>query len=172
MKLSPEQKHAVAQWLASGESLSTVQKRLAEEFQVSLTYMEVRFLVDDLGLEIREPAKRATSPAADLSQPAVQPGGPAGAGGAGAHDAALPAEDDLLPQETGGVSIDVDAVVRPGLLISGSASFSDGQSAKWGLDQYGRLMFEPVTKGYRPSQADVQEFQIELQRILEKKGLY
>ena len=58
MTLSPEQKAAVATWVAAGDSLSAVQKKLREQFNVSLTYMDVRFLVDDLNLALKDPAPK------------------------------------------------------------------------------------------------------------------
>jgi hypothetical protein len=42
--------------------------------------------------------------------------------------------------------------------------------AKWYLDQMGRLGLEGVDKGYRPATEDVQDFQMQLQKILQKKG--
>ena len=54
MPLSPEQKQAVAAWVAAGDSLAVIQKKLSEQFKLSLTYMDVRFLVDDLGLELKK----------------------------------------------------------------------------------------------------------------------
>ena len=48
MTLSAEQRAAVSQWIAAGDSLAAVQRKLTEELKVSMTYMEVRFLVDDL----------------------------------------------------------------------------------------------------------------------------
>ena len=48
MTLTPEQKQAISSWIAAGDNLSTVQKKLSEQFQLSMTYMDVRFLVDDL----------------------------------------------------------------------------------------------------------------------------
>ena len=55
MTLTDEQKANVATWLESGAGLSDVQKRLREEFEVSLTYLETRFLVDDLKISIKDP---------------------------------------------------------------------------------------------------------------------
>ena len=48
--LSQEQKNSIAQWVASGASISDVQKNIKEAFGLSMTYMDVRFLVDDLNL--------------------------------------------------------------------------------------------------------------------------
>src|SRR6185436_179622 len=58
MSLTPEQKTAVASWVAAGDNLSAVQKKLSEQFQVSMTYRDVRFLVDDLNLELKDAAPK------------------------------------------------------------------------------------------------------------------
>ena len=60
--------------------------------------------------------------------------------------------------------------MRPGTVVSGSVTFSDGVSGKWALDQYGRLMLDTGQKGYQPSPADVQTFQRELQTHLQRHG--
>jgi hypothetical protein len=50
-------------------------------------------------------------------------------------------------------------------------TFSDGVSAKWIGDQYGRPGFTEVSKpGYRPAPADGQAFMQELSRALQKRG--
>ena len=59
MSLTPEQKQTVAGWVTEGDSLSVVQKKLLEEFKISMTYMDVRFLVDDLELTLKDPAPKA-----------------------------------------------------------------------------------------------------------------
>src|SRR5437588_13045064 len=58
MTLSPEQKQAVSSWVAAGDNLSAVQKKLTEQFKLSLTYRDVRFLVDDLNLELKDAAPK------------------------------------------------------------------------------------------------------------------
>ena len=55
MKLDDNQRQAVAKWIAEGAKLSEIQNRLAAEFSVKLTYMEARFLVDDLKLMPKDP---------------------------------------------------------------------------------------------------------------------
>src|SRR5215213_9990573 len=54
MNLTPEQKQAVSAWVAAGDNLSALQKKLSEQFQISMTYRDVRFLVDDLNLELKD----------------------------------------------------------------------------------------------------------------------
>ncbi|PWU06940.1 MAG: hypothetical protein C5B43_01045, partial [Verrucomicrobia bacterium] len=61
-------------------------------------------------------------------------------------------------------------IMRPGTLVSGNVTFSDGMSGTWQLDQQGRIGLIPSTEGYRPSQDDIQEFQIKLQDALHKAG--
>lgn len=60
----------------------------------------------------------------------------------------------------------MDPVTRPGMLVNGSVTFSDGQKATWGLDQLGRVALQPETSGYRPSDNDRIEFQSALQKQL------
>ncbi len=171
MTLSPEQKQAVSAWVAAGDNLSAVQKKLSEQFKVSMTYRDVRFLVDDLGLELKNAAPKTD--ASDLSKAAVaKPAAPA------TDDEALPADglpDDegvpaVPPAGTGTFSLEVDRIMRPGTMVSGAVTFSDGVSGKWALDQQGRLMLETAQKGYQPSPADVQTFQRELQTQLQRQG--
>lgn len=193
MNLSPEQKKAVSSWTAAGASISDVQKRLRDEFKLSLTYIDTRFLIDDLGLVIKTAPKPVANPrAADFGA-----GKPANLAPGGKRPAAVPAApqdaelvddgdafeagaeefaDDLPPEATpagavgGKVTIDIDRIMRPGTVVSGTVKFSDGQSGKWALDQMGRLVFEGATPGYRPSPADLQAFQRELSAQLQRQG--
>ncbi len=66
MTLTPDQKQAVSNWVAAGDSLSQIQKKLAEQFQISMTYMDVRFLVDDLNLALKDRAPKVD--ASDVSK--------------------------------------------------------------------------------------------------------
>jgi hypothetical protein len=66
--------------------------------------------------------------------------------------------------------VSVDQVTRPGALVSGKVKFSDGKSADWYMDQTGRLGVVPKEQGYKPTPADVQEFQLALQDELAKLG--
>ncbi|MEC7402010.1 MAG: hypothetical protein VX821_08435, partial [Verrucomicrobiota bacterium] len=47
-----EQKREIARWVAEGMGLSDVQKKINADFGVVMTYMDVRFLVDDLDLTL------------------------------------------------------------------------------------------------------------------------
>mgnify|MGYP001216092278 CR=1 FL=1 len=178
MNLTPEQKQAVASWIAAGDSLSAVQNKLSSEFKISLTYRDVRFLVDDLNLELKDTAPKID--ASDVTKASVPPAAPAAA--PDGDRATLDDEDEIpadnfpeddataAPAGAGSVSVEIDRVVRPGAVVSGSVTFSDGVSGKWALDQYGRLMLDTGKPGYQPSAPDVQAFQRELSTQLQRHG--
>ena len=54
-KVSNEQLEMVRRWASYGVDLNGIQKNLAAECGVHLTYMEVRFLLLDHGIEIARP---------------------------------------------------------------------------------------------------------------------
>jgi hypothetical protein len=163
MNLTEEQRGRVAAWIAEGAKLGEIQSRLASELGIKLTYMDTRFLVDDLKLvpkDVERP-KVAELPAAAKPQPAASL----------APAEAAPEELEPLPAGVGGkVAVTVDQITRPGSVASGKVTFSDGQLADWYLDQMGRLGVVPKQQGYKPSAADVQDFQISLQQEIAKLG--
>jgi hypothetical protein len=169
MNLDDAQKRTVADWIANGQKLSEIQKRLADELDIHLTYVEVRMLVDDLKLMPKdpEPVKQAelSGKSASLGSTALVPETRSAVAGG-----ARPPEGDLLSPAAGKVSVKVDQLARPDALVSGSVTFSDGHSATWYLDQMGRLGLAPKQQGYKPSPPDLQAFQAELQNELAKIG--
>jgi hypothetical protein len=154
MNLDETQRQMVTKWISEGAKLAEIQKRLLE-LGVKLTYMEVRFLVDDLKLTPKdpEPPKVVTPPAADPAKLTSEKN---------------PAPEGTLP--VSGVSVSVDQIAKPGAIVSGKVTFSDGQTADWILDQTGRLGVVPKVAGYKPSAADVQDFQTALQGEIAKLG--
>lgn len=155
MNLTDAQRQQVAGWINSGAKLSDIQNRLAAELGLKLTYMEVRFLVDDLKLTPKDPEPpKPVAPPAEAAKPAAAKTVP--------MDAATPAP--------GGVNLTVDHLTRPGAIVSGKVTFSDGETADWYLDQTGSLRVISKVPGYKPSAADVQDFQMALQTELAKLG--
>jgi hypothetical protein len=157
MNLTEEQRQMVAKWISEGAKLSEIQKRLLE-LGIKLTYMEVRFLVDDLKLTPKDPEPPKV--VAPVAVPAAAP-------------ATLTAEKNPAPPGTlpaSAVSVSVDQLTKPGAMISGTVKFSDGQIADWYLDQTGRLGVVPKVAGYKPSATDVQNFQTALQSEIAKLG--
>ena len=154
MKLDEAQRLTVAKWIADGAKLSEIQNRLAAEFGVKLTYMEARFLVDDLKLTPKDP-----EPPKVVAPPAA------------AATAAPLTTQPIPPAPVGGnVTVTVDQITKPGTMISGKVAFSDGQLAEWYLDQTGRLGVVPKQVGYKPTAEDVKEFQLALQQEIAKLG--
>lgn len=150
MNLSDEQKAVVSQWVSEGESIANIQNLLKEHFDLGLTYMDVRFLVDDLGVVYKDSNEIAEDTEDTESE----------------TEAATEENN-----ETGGVIVDVDAVIRPGSLVSGNVRFSDGVALGWQLTSTGQLGLIPGDDPeYRPSNEDLQAFQTQLQEVLKEKG--
>ena len=145
-----EQKLEISKWVADGMGLSEVQKKINQDFGILLTYMDVRFLVDDLDLTLVDPEQPAEPK--DLSN---------------IDDPESPDADPLA----GGVQIEVDGVTPPGAMASGAVTFSDGETKKWTIDQFGRLSMSGGNTDYKPSDQDVMEFQQQLEKALRGPSL-
>lgn len=141
-KLTPEQKEALKQWAAEGATMSDLQGHLKEDFGHTLTYMDTRFLILDLGIELVE-------------APKVEP----------------KKEEKPVLVPTGKVTTTMDSLTLPGALVSGKVTFSDGETGIWMLDQNGRPGLDPDTAGYSPTREDIMEFQTQLRDLIQKSGL-
>lgn len=155
MQFDDAQKNAVRGWAAEGCSLTEIQKRLNDEFKLKVTFLDLRFLILDLGLTIKEQARK-NAPTLEL------PKTPAARSGAEA--------EEMEPESVGGVSVTLDRVVKPGAVVSGTVRFSDGVTAAWMLDQLGRLALDARKPNYRPSPQDLEAFQVELRNLLQSRG--
>jgi len=146
---SPEQKKEISVWVADGMGLSDIQKKINNDYGIVMTYMDVRFLVDDLNLTLvdKEEEKKPDESKSD----------------GGNKDEPTP---DTPIEGQSGVSVELDTVTPPGAMASGTVVFSDGQSKKWTLDQFGRLGLSGGDEGYKPSDEDVMEFQKQLDASL------
>lgn len=142
--LTPEQVEALKSLAAQGASLSDLQRYLKDEQNISVTYMDIRFAVLDLGIEILE-EKHEDEPKPEELQEAIE-----------------------SKQATGLVSATIDNITLPGTMVSGKVTFSDGETAIWMIDQTGRPGLDPDTPGYRPSEEDLVEFQTQLKTLLQK----
>lgn len=174
MNLSEQQKQFVRDWVAAGASLSDVQRNLKTEFGVTMTYIDVRLLVLDVGAAVKDkpepkpakplapsPMEEESTPAMDLDDEML------------ADNESMP-PDDGMPEEQehmgGAVTLTMDSLVVPGAMVSGTVTFSDSTKARWLIDQQGRFGIDPETPGYRPSPADMQAFQMQLRIELQRKG--
>src|ERR1700744_1733379 len=99
MNLTEEQRQRVTAWILQGAKLAEVQNRLQSEFGIKLTYMETRFLMDDLKVTPKDP------------EPPKVPE-------TKADDKKSPLKVDPMPAP-GSVSVSVDQIARPGAIVSG-----------------------------------------------------
>ncbi len=170
MMISDEQRNAIKEWLTAGDSLADVQRKLKEEFDLVMTYMDVRLLVLDIGAEVQdepEPEPKKPEPA---PRPATQVP-PASRPGPWAKPPVADSEEENMSAEPEpGVSLTIDRLVVPGAMVSGDVTFSDGVKARWMIDRMGRFGLEPEQEDYQPSEMDLQMFQMELRAELQRKG--
>lgn len=157
--LTEEQKAQVRKWLDQGLQLAEIQSRLESEFGIRTTYMEVKLLVSDLQVLPKDP-----EPLDRQNKKTAQP-----APGKGAQEGKTAAEEQDKPGR-GRLSVTMDEIAKPGAVVSGSVTFSDGKRANWYVDEYGRLGIATAERGYRPTDADMREFQIALEQELTRHG--
>lgn len=153
--LSEEQVAQIQGWADEGAGLSEIQRRLNSEMGVKVTYMEVRFLIDDLKIQLKP--DEPETPEVDE------------------EEEANPEAEEVVdgdPELLGGgkVSVTISELQRPGALVSGRVTFANGKGADWWMDQMGRLGMNADDADYRPSESDMMGFQQELQRVAKEKG--
>lgn len=161
--LTDEQQAQVKAWAAEGANLNEMQEHLRSTFGVTMTYLDVRLMLVDLSVAlvdrkpkpVEEPkpeVEETSKPEADAELVATEPG--------------------VLPKEgSGGVTVSVDKVAIPTMMVSGKVTFSDGQDASWYVDQMGRLGLKGPAADYRPPEADVPLFQQQLDQLLTSQGM-
>lgn len=182
MILSEEQTNCVRQWVAEGASIGDVQKRLKDEFSVVMTYMDTRFLIDDLDAElvstpnVQEDIIPDASVQADNAMPTDDMVG-------SANDypevpesySEMPEQNDVqdayadsndAQPTASNVKVSVSPIQRPDCIISGDVVFSDGSKAEWRIDRMGQLGIVPSDPNMNPPQEDIVEFQRQLQSLL------
>lgn len=148
-QLTEEQKQSLQQWAAEGSSIADLQRRLKDEYSLTITYMDARFMVLDLGIEIQSEKEEEAEEKPEQETPV-----------------------DVVPDvAAGGVSVSIDSIAVPGAMVSGKVTFSDGEGAVWMIDEMGRPGLDPNTPGYRPSQEDIESFQKQLSELMRKQGM-
>jgi hypothetical protein len=165
MQLTPEQLAKVESWAANGANLNEVQSRLKEEFGISLTYLDARLLMLDVGVRLKDKPRNPEPQAPSEAAPATV----AADDTDGQEEASAP--ESAEPSGQGAVvSVEADQITMPGAVLSGKVTFSDGQQGNWYFDQTGRLGLANVPPGYRPPPLDIPEFQRQLDGIMQRAG--
>lgn len=144
-QLSPEQVQSIRDWAEEGLDLNAIQKKLHEELGLKPTFMDTRFLLQDLDIHIKQP------------EPAPQPDPSA------AHAAPADAPAPLL----GKTQVSVDEVTPPHALIAGKVLFKSGARGVWDIDRMGRINWD-ATLG-EPTADDLREFETELQSVIRSR---
>lgn len=158
--LSPQQRQLVEQWAAEGATLNQIQDGLRTECETTLTYMETRLLIMELGIKLQD-KPREQPPVEKV--PAEPPSPPA--------DGAVPeGTDSPSPAGESELKVTVDEIPPAGALVSGKATFSDGLTVQWFMDQMGRFGMRGPTPDYQPPAADIPAFQRELDTLLRLRG--
>ena len=157
--LSPQQRQLVEQWAAEGATLNQIQDRLRSECSVTLTYMETRLLIMELGVKIQDkPRERPPEEKTEAPLPSAT------------DDDQSKDVGDAAAAPAGELKVAVDDEPLPGALVSGKATFSDGNTAQWFMDQMGRFGMRGPTPGYQPPANDIPAFQRELDTLLSMRG--
>ncbi|MFO7820453.1 MAG: hypothetical protein R6V56_00100 [Lentisphaeria bacterium] len=133
--------------LNEGKSLSEVQRILADEHDVNMTYFDLRMMAADLKVkwDKQEDKKTVTEASAEKLLDEQQP---------------------QQPEGGSGTQVTVDKVTRPDALMSGTVKFKSGASGKWFIDHSHQLGLAPDSGSGEPTQDDVVEFQKELQKVV------
>jgi len=150
-KVTEEQLGLVRQWAGQGVDLNGIQKKLASECGVHMTYMDVRFLLLDHGIDIARPQEEKLQETPDPAASRVED------------------EDDLETPEgapSGKPVVTLDELQLPGALISGKVSFPGGAKGAWLIDQAGRFGWSDLSGS--PSPAEMQDFQVALTQLLSR----
>lgn len=142
-QISPEQLDMVRSWAAQAIDLNGIQKKLVTECGLHLTFMDVRFLLLDNGIEIATAPEPAPAP---KEEPAAAPEPP--------------------PAADGKPVVTLDELYLPGALVSGKVVFPSGTRCAWQIDQMGR--FGWIEQTATPTPEELQAFQFELTQILRK----
>ncbi len=161
-----EVKRFMAGEIAKGMSLSELQRLVNEKFNLQLTYMDIRIMASELnGIDWNAHDPKAQAKAAEKAEAGAPEEADAAAAGAGGGDALEP--DVEAEPGDGKTVVEVSKLVRPGTALSGTVKFASGSSAEWYVDQFGRLGLENL-RGEKPTQADIEAFQKELERVFSR----
>ena len=82
----------------------------------------------------------------------------------------LAGDDEPEDPNAGPTVIDVDAITRPGVMVSGTVTFSSGATGRWALGGRGELDLVEDEGSAKPTRRDSQAFRREVMAVLRQKG--
>ena len=136
-----EIKKFMAEKIAEKISLSDIQTFVNEKFNTRMTFMDIRILASELEVDWQSEEKTETPEAEEEKENKKT-------------ETAAPAK----------TTVELNKIVRPGALASGSVHFASGVYAEWYIDNSGRMGLDKVTGG-KPTEQDIEDFQVEMQKI-------
>ena len=154
-KVTAEQLEMVRRWAAEGVDLNGIQKRLSADCGVHMTYMDVRFLLLDHGIEIATTVAPVPEKKAEAAPAASAP--------------AAPEEQAPVAGQGGKLVVTLDELTLPGTLISGKVQFASGTRGGWQIDQLGRFAWNDLQG--QPTPEELQAFQVELTQLLSRGAM-
>lgn len=141
-----EIKKFMAERIAENIPLSEIQSMVNEKFNTRMTFMDIRILASELEIDWQ------ANEAEDTQEEDAE-----------VDDKAEKAED--TPAKT---TVELNKIVRPGAIASGSVNFASGVYAEWYIDNSGRLGLDKVVGG-KPTEQDIEDFQVEMQKIFAER---
>ncbi len=142
-----EIKKFMAEKIAEDISLSEIQSMVNEKFNTRMTFMDIRILASELEIDWQ---------AGEVEE-------------APAEETPADAAEDETPEDTPAkTTVELNKIVRPGAIASGSVHFASGVYAEWYIDNSGRLGLDKVVGG-KPTEQDIEDFQLEMQKIFAEK---
>lgn len=132
--------------IAENISLSDIQTMVNEKFGTKMTFMDIRILASELEVDWRsEEENKAEEKTAETEDNTEE-------------------KDSAQEKTTAKTTVELNKIVRPGAIASGSVNFASGVYAEWFIDNNGRLGLDKV-KGGKPTEQDIEDFQVEMQKI-------
>lgn len=141
-QLSPEQIQSIRDWAEEGLDLNTIQKKLHDDLSLKLTFMDTRFLLQDLDINIKQ------------------------------EESVAPPQEEATVTEApapllGKTQVMVGEITPPHALMAGKVLFRSGAQGVWDIDRTGRINWEPVMG--EPNADDLREFEVELQAVIRSR---
>ena len=154
MNNSAEIKKFMAEKIAEKISLSEIQSMVNEKFNTKMTFMDIRILASELELDWRR--REEEEKAAETEKEAEK------------EESTTNSDTENAENTPGKTTVELNKIVRPGALASGSVHFASGVYAEWYIDNNGRLGLDKVVGG-RPTEQDIADFQTEMEKIFQDK---
>ena len=142
-----EIKKFMAEKIAENIPLSDIQSMVNEKFNTRMTFMDIRIMASELEVDWQKQEKVEEPEKTEEEKPAEE------------------ADAEKAPAKT---TVELNKIVRPGAIASGTVNFASGVYAEWYIDNSGRLGLDKVVGG-KPTEQDIEDFQVEMQKIFAER---